>query len=80
MKLPKVLLTTLFTMVFTAANAQAIDGLLQRILPQDADRIVYCRTTFDSEKSTFKISSDRRKITVEGSDNVAIAAGINWFL
>lgn len=80
MKLPKVLLTTLLTMVFTAANAQAIDGLLQRILPQDADRIVYRRTTFDSEKSTFKISSDGRKITVEGSDNVAIAAGINWFL
>ena len=41
---------------------------------------MYRRTTFDSEKSTFKISSDGRKITVEGSDNVAIATGINWFL
>ena len=67
-------------MVFAATHAQAIDGLLRRILPQDAERIVWKKMAFDTEKPTFQIACDGSKIEISGTDNVAIAAGINWFL
>lgn len=67
--------------IVTSLHADPINGLLARILPEGKD--VKCfkwRTVNTEDQQLFTISCDGRRVTVEGSDYVAIATGINWYL
>lgn len=80
MKTLKILFLMVFVMVCTAVHAQAIEGLLQRILPEDADRVEFSRSTFSTTKPTFMFTCDGNKVHVYGNSDIAITTGINWFL
>lgn len=80
MKLFRLFLAIALSTVSALASAQAIDGLLRRILPEDANRIVYSISDFSTDTPHFRITCDGNSAHVYGSDNVAIATGINWFL
>lgn len=76
----KILFFLTWLLVGQAISAQPIDGLLKRILPEDFHRFSYQKTTSENHQATFTIACDGSKIDISGTDNVAIAAGINWFL
>ena len=80
MKNLKFLVIAFLCTMSTPASAQAIDGLLQRILPEDANRIEYSITDFSTDAPHFRITCDGNSAHIYGSDNVAIATGINWLL
>ena len=57
--------------------------MLGRILPNNGDAAKFAWTltpTNEGTSESFTISCDGSKITVSGSNYVAIAAGINWYL
>jgi len=73
----------LFCFVSTAAAAtpeEAARGLLQRLLPQKADRFTLESIPQDAGRNVFEIESVDGQIVVRGSDGVAIASGVNWYL
>ncbi|MBR6016882.1 MAG: alpha-N-acetylglucosaminidase N-terminal domain-containing protein, partial [Prevotella sp.] len=76
----KILIFLTWMLVSQAISAQPIDGLLKRILPDDFHRFSCQKTTLENRQTTFTIACDGEKIDISGTDNVAIAAGINWFL
>lgn len=74
-------------------RADPISGLLHRILPAegDAEKFTWKLTGGDAERLTsgkltsgdaqqFTLSCDGRRVQVSGSDYIAIATGINWYL
>lgn len=68
--------------VISAAETDAIGGLLSRILPynDDAQKFEYSIAPSADGKDYFTISCDGAKVSVKGNNNVSIATGINWFL
>jgi len=69
--------------VSQAAGNEAISGLLTRILPHNGDAGKFTCSTIGKGADghdRFVLACDGQTVTVEGSSNVAIAAGINWFL
>ena len=70
----------LFVSLFLTAKADPIADLLGRVLPHrdDAQKFEWVKT--DSPRQQFTIACDGRKVTVSGSDYIAIATGINWYL
>lgn len=76
------ILTLFMTFFFGLAQASPIEGLLKRILPEagDADKFEYSLTTSTDGTQQFAFSCDGNTVKVEGTDYVAIAAGINWYL
>ena len=76
----KILIFLTWMLVSQAVSAQPIDGLLKRILPNDFHRFSCQKIVSEEPSATFRIACDGSKIEISGSDNVAIAAGINWFL
>lgn len=76
----RTLLLWLLLTIFAAAKADPISELLTRVLPArgDAARFVCART--GGATPQFTIACDGKRVEVTGSDNTAIAAGINWYL
>lgn len=74
------LLLMLIGMVTGRAYADTIGDMLGRILPTkgDADKFEYRIT--GSETQQFTLSCDGKKVKVSGSDPIAVATGINWYL
>ena len=76
----KILFFLTWLLVGQAISAQPIDGLLKRILPDDFHCFSCQKIVLEEPSATFRIACDGSKIEISGTDNVAIAAGINWFL
>lgn len=67
----------------TAAVSDPIPGLLSRILPSKGDAEKFTWNTLLKKADghdKFVISCDGSTVTVQGTSNVAIATGINWYL
>ena len=60
--------------------ANPISDMLGRILPNNGDAAKFSWNITGGDKQQFTISCDGSTITVYGSDNIAIATGINWYL
>lgn len=61
-------------------NADPITEMLQRILPENGDAQKFETYVTNDADEYFTVSCDGAKIVVKGSNQVAVAAGINWFL
>ena len=64
----------------SALHADPIDGLLGRILPHGNDASRFEWRVEPAREQQFAFSCDGRRICVTGSDFIAIATGINWYL
>ncbi|MHB1037731.1 MAG: alpha-N-acetylglucosaminidase TIM-barrel domain-containing protein [Pirellulales bacterium] len=62
-----------------AAEAAA-RGLLQRLLPDRADRFVFEQIEADAGRDVFELESRGEKIVVRGNRGLAMAMGLNWYL
>lgn len=71
------LLLFVFTLV---AKADPIAGLLHRILPSKGDAEKFVWTLDERPTGQFTFSCDGQYVNVRGSDYIAIATGINWYL
>lgn len=77
----KICTLLLFTAVALGGRADVVEDLLHRILPENGDAEKFTWTlTADAPAQQFSIACDGTKVSVEGSDYVAIATGINWYL
>ncbi|MBE6254523.1 MAG: alpha-N-acetylglucosaminidase [Prevotella sp.] len=65
---------------FTCLSADPISGLLSRVLPHNGDAKKFEWRITSGEAQQFMLSCDGRKVRVTGSDAIAIATGINWYL
>ena len=61
-------------------SADPISGLLSRVLPNNGDAKKFEWSITGGDAQQFTLSCDGHKIRVTGSDNIAIATGINWYL
>ena len=66
--------------VIGSVAADPIGDMLSRILPTNGDADKFTWTVTDDAAQQFTISCDGTKIAVIGSDRIAVAAGINWYL
>ena len=73
-------LLLLLTALTGTLRADTISNLLGRILPENADAAKFNCTTTGNSGQQFTIACDGKQVTVTGSDNVCVAAGINWYL
>lgn len=73
-------LLLLLTTLNGALCADTISDMLGRILPANADAAKFNCTTTGSSGQRFTISCDGKQVIVTGSDNICVAAGINWYL
>ena len=79
----KRLLSYLFLLLLLPMNimsAEPIAAMLGRILPNNGDADKFEWTVTGNKVQQFTIACDGYKITVSGSDNIAVATGINWYL
>ena len=61
-------------------SADPIGGLLSRVLPHNGDAKKFEWSITGGEAQQFTLSCDGRKVRVIGSDPIAVATGINWYL
>jgi alpha-N-acetylglucosaminidase len=61
-------------------QAEAARGVIERILPDYADRFVLKTIQKESENDVFEIVSRGRKIIIKGSSGVAMCSGFNYYL
>ena len=66
--------------LFTCLSADPISGLLSRVLPHNGDAKKFEWRITGCEAQQFTLSCDGVKVKVTGSDNIAVATGINWYL
>ncbi|MBO4612232.1 MAG: alpha-N-acetylglucosaminidase [Bacteroidaceae bacterium] len=62
------------------AFSNPIDDMLCRILPNNGDAAKFKCIVTGGDTQQFTISCNGRKVKVSGSDRIAVAAGINWYL
>ena len=62
------------------AASDPISGLLERVLPENGDAQKFVWTKKDLASQQFTLSCDGSRVNVSGSDYIAIATGINWYL
>jgi cell surface protein SprA len=60
--------------------ADPIRDMLGRVLPNNGDANKFVWNVTNSETQQFTISCDGTRVTVKGSDYIAVATGINWYL
>ena len=72
--------TLILTAMALTTKADAIQGLLARILPEGGDAQKFEWVINDAAKDAFAISCDGKKVRVEGSNTISVATGINWYL
>jgi len=79
----RLLLLLIFNFQFSIFNsfASPVGDLLSRVLPngKDAKRFEL-RIDKQASEQYFTISCNGKKVRVTGSDNIAVATGINWYL
>ena len=79
----RLLLLLIFNFQFSIFNsfASPVGEVLHRILPngKDAKRFEL-RIDKQASEQYFTISCNGKKVRVTGSDNVAVATGVNWYL
>ncbi|NMC38227.1 MAG: alpha-N-acetylglucosaminidase [Bacteroidales bacterium] len=61
-------------------QAEAARGVIERILPDYADRFVLKTILKEGENDVFEITTRGRKIIIRGSSGVAICSGLNYYL
>lgn len=86
----KTSLSLLFAFVcsLTAASAaessvspeEAARGVLQRLIPGDADRFQLEAIPQQDDRDVFEVETGDGRVIVRGSSGVAIASGVNWYL
>ena len=89
----RIVLSVFFAIYALASTAGPVEDMLRRVLPAKGDAKKFdCRlmkkssktaasfTDADNVTSRFTLSCDGKRIRVRGTDNVALAAGANWFL
>lgn len=59
---------------------EAARGVLQRLLPKQADRFVLATIPAQDGLDVFEVQATGGRVTVQGSSGVAIASGVNWYL
>ena len=75
------LLLFFFAVMSIGVKADVIADMLNRILPEGRDAKCFSWKVIKQEDcQQFTVSCDGRKVHVRGSDYVAIATGINWYL
>ena len=74
------LIFALFLALSPAAKADPIADMLGRILPHNADAKKFVWTITGDGTQQFTIASDGKQVSVSGSDPIAVATGINWYL
>lgn len=62
------------------AGDAAIQGLVQRLLPEQADAFHFDKIPRDKGRDVFEIESAGGRVTIRGSNGVAQAMGLNWYL
>lgn len=64
------------------ASDATTDSLLARILPNngDAKKFDCSLSTAEHAGSWFEVNADGQTVTIKGSDRIALATGINWYL
>lgn len=58
----------------------AINGLMSRMFPGHQDNFVFGRIPPEKGKDVFELSSKNGKVHIFGSNEVAMASGLNWYL
>jgi len=58
----------------------AARGLLERLVPQDADRFAFEIIPPVDSRDVFEIEGRRGSVVIRGNTAVAMAAGLNWYL
>lgn len=64
----------------TAGSSTVIDGLLQRVLPYDHDRIEYVIDESTDSPGRFTLGCDGRKVHISGDSPLSVAKGLNHYL
>jgi len=63
------------------ANApQAARALVQRLLPDHADRFTFVVVEPDTGRDVFEIETRQGRVVIGGNNGVAMAMGLNWYL
>ena len=70
----------LLTYLTSSLFADTVSDMLDRILPNNADASKFSYQATGDSVQQFTISCDGSQIEILGSDNVCVAAGINWYL
>ena len=68
------------SLFISTISADPISSLIGRVLPNNGDADKFEWALQEADKQQFTLSCDGRKIQVSGSDYIAIATGINWYL
>jgi len=58
----------------------AVRGLIQRIMPGQAEQVKIKIVARKQEKEYFEISNNAGKVFIKGNTAVAVASGLNWYL
>ena len=58
----------------------AARGLVQRLLPAQADRFDFEQIPADDGRDVFEIESRGGKVVIRGNNGVSMAMGLNWYL
>lgn len=58
----------------------AISGLVQRLIPQQADKFIFKKIRDVQGKDVFEIISKNDKIEISGNNDGSLASGLNWYL
>ena len=78
----KKVLCTFFVILMSimSSTADPIADMLERVLPQKDDASRFSWTIQPASQQQFTLSCDGQKVHIVGSDRIAIATGINWYL
>ncbi len=63
-----------------ADQAEAVGALCERLLGDRASDFAFEVLTTEGDGGAFEISAEGGRATIRGSDGVAMAAGLNWYL
>jgi alpha-N-acetylglucosaminidase len=69
--------------VCRAEETQAVasaKGLVQRLLPDKAERFTFERTEADAGRDVFEIETADGRVSIRGNSGVSMAVGLNWYL
>lgn len=68
------------TPVAASGAVEAAQGVLERLIPAQADQFTLEAIPPEKDRDVFEIEARDGKVTVRGSSGVAIASGIGWYL
>ena len=74
------LLPVMLTFLTGSVMASPVSDMLARILPNNGDSAKFNCVVKKGATQQFTISCNGKRVTVTGSDYIAVATGINWYL